>query len=405
MQVQLKTAPAPVAPSGAAALSGLSAISLGMIGLFGFLLPVMRLLDFAGGRVNASAADLLILPVLFVLRGRLLHTGSLGYWLLALWTANLVSWALSISLLAPNVFQRQCITLATCYLYALAGYVIGRGSRSRDALVRGLLWSAIPMAGYGIIAFFVQRPDWFFDSDGTRVAGTFGDANAFPIYLAVVLPLVASAGIGWLTIPVFIGAGVVSFSRSGLAALGASLGLGMAYLGLKRYLLVVIGCVAIFLAVYSAATRMTTVGRRLANYQGSLEERQSLWNRAFEVASRHPVFGIGKGNWEEASRSRILPHNTFLSVMADGGLVGFGIFMIPIGVWVVRGLRRPAARPWAIAVCAGMVGGLAVSLDNFRPFWLVIGVLAAQLSLGAGYRAVAAPARARGRSPLNRHWS
>jgi len=116
------------------------------------------------------------------------------------------------------------------------------------------------------------------------------------------------------------------------------------------------------------------------------------------------VLGVGKGNWEAASGSHTLPHNTFLSVMADGGVIGLAAFIIPIGIWVVRGLRRASARPWAIAVVAGLVGGLAVSLDNFRPFWLAIGALVAQLSLAASYRATAVAARAGARSPLDRHW-
>lgn len=402
MPVQTPTAPAPALSVISPPAARLGAVSLAIIGLFGFLLPVMRLVDFAGGRVNAAAADLLILPVLFLVRGRLLRTGTLGYWLFGLWMANVVSWTLSASVLTVTVLQRECIKLAFCYLYALAGFAIGRELRSRDALVRGVLWSAIPLAAYGIVAFFTRRPDWYFDSE--RVAGTLGDANAFGIYLGMTLPLLPAAGVGWLVLPVFIGAGLVSFSRTGLAAIGGALGLNMLRLGIRRYLIVVTACVAVFLAIYWIAITTTKVGKRIANYQKSFEERQSLWGLATEVTADHPVFGIGKGNWEAVSGSHTLPHNTFLSVMADGGLVGFAVFMIPITVWVARGLRRPAARAWAIAVFAGMVGGLAVSLDNFRPFWLAVGVLAAVLSATGSYQGTVAAARAGIRSPRNRHW-
>jgi O-antigen ligase len=402
MPVQVPTAPITVLPATPRAAARLSAVSLAVIGAFGFVLPVMRLVDFAGGRVNASAADLLVLPVLFLVRGRLLKTGALGYWLFGLWMINLVSWTLSVSMLTLTVLQRECMKLAFCYIYALAGFAIGRELRSRDALVKGILWSAIPLAAYGIVAFFTRRPDWYFDS--SRVAGTFGDANAFGIYLGMLLPLVGSAGPGWMIMPLFIGAGVVSFSRTGLAAIGSSLALNWLHLGVKRYLLVAAGCIAVFLAVYTIAINTTTVGKRLANYHSSLEERQSLWGRAAEVTARHPLFGIGKGNWESVSGSHTLPHNTFLSLTADGGLIGLAVFLIPVAVWVGRGLRRPAARAWAIAVFAGMVGGLAVSLDNFRPFWLAVGMLAAVLSATGSYQGTAAAARAGIHSPRNRHW-
>ncbi|MCJ7795473.1 MAG: hypothetical protein MUQ56_01665, partial [Thermoleophilia bacterium] len=91
-------------------------------------------------------------------------------------------------------------------------------------------------------------------------------------------------------------------------------------------------------------------------------------------------------------------------LFADGGLIGLAVLLIPVGVWVGRGLRRPAARAWAIAVFAGLVGGLAVSLDNFRLFWLAVGVLAAVLSATASYQGTAAAARAGIHSPRNRHW-
>ena len=389
----------PTAPRQAARLS---AFSLVVIGLFGFLLPIMWIIDLAGGQVNTCAADLLILPVLFLLRGRLLKSGSLGYWIFALWMINVVSWALSASLLSSMTLVRECLKLGTCYLYAFAGFTVGRDGRTTNAFVRGICWSAIPMAAVGIFAFFTHQPSWFI-SDKVRVAGTLGDPNAFGIYLGIVLPLVASAGIGWLTIPLFIGAGVVSLSRTGLAVIGAALGLNLLHLGWRRYLLVAAAGIFVFVTIYGIVSA-TRYGQRVAKYQNSLEERQNLWSLAAGVIADHPVLGVGKGNWEVASGSRILPHNTFLSVMVDGGIVGFTVFIIPIALWVARGIRRAAARPWAIAVFCGRVGGLAISLDNFRPFWLAIGVLVAQLGSGQTYQGAVAAARAGVRSPLNRHW-
>jgi O-antigen ligase len=175
---------------------------------------------------------------------------------------------------------------------------------------------------------------------------------------------------------------VVSFSRTGLAALTSSLALSLLHLGLRRYLLVAIACVVVFLGVYGFASQ-TTVGKRIANYHGSLEGRTSLWAAAAETVAEHPLLGVGKGNWQAASGRQSLPHNTVLTLMVDGGLVGFAVFMVPLAVWVWRGMRRASTRRWAIAVLIGLVGGLAVSLDNFRLFWVAVGVLAAQLTLAS----------------------
>ncbi|MBN1460717.1 MAG: O-antigen ligase family protein, partial [Armatimonadetes bacterium] len=212
----------------------------------------------------------------------------------------------------------------------------------------------------------------------SRVAGTLGDANAFGIYLGMMLPLLTSLRIAWAAIPLFIGATVVSFSRTGLVSVSASLMLSLANLGLRRYLLVVLACAIVFVGVWGVASS-TTVGKRVANYQDTLETRQGLWTLAAEVTMQHPLLGIGKGNWNAVTGRKTLPHNTFLSVMVDGGLFGFAIFLVPLTVWLWRGARSPRARPWAIAVFIGLVGGLAVSLDNFRPFWVAVGVLVAVL--------------------------
>ncbi len=358
----------------------LGALSLGLIGLFGLALPVMWMVEVAGGQLNTCAADLFILPVLLILRGRLVKVGSLGYWILALWTINVISWAFSASLLDFVMFLRECVKLATCFLYAFAGFAIARDARGSNAFVKGMVWSGIILAAVGIFAFFSRQPAWFLD-EGDRVSGTYDDPNAFAIYLSMVLPLAASVGIGWTVIPLFIGAALVSFSRTGLAAMGASVLLNSLTVGLKRFLLVAVAGAFIFLTLYGIAISTTRVGRRVAKYEKSLETRKSLWSLATEVVAEHPAIGIGKGNWEEASGSHILPHNTFLSVMVDGGIIGFAVFIIPIFVWVGRGLRQPAARRWAIVVFVGLVGGLAVSLDNFRPFWLGIGALVAQLAI------------------------
>jgi O-antigen ligase len=367
-------------PAAARPAARLRSPVLALVLLLGFALPVMRLLAFSGGRVNACAADVLLIPVLIALRGQWLRSGGLGAWVLALWLVNLVSWGLSISVLSSQTFLRESLKLITCYLYALAGFGIGRDSRTESALVKGLVLSALLMAAVGISAFFTRVPRSFIVD--ARVAGTLGDPNAFGIFLAMVLPLAASLRVAWLAIPLFIGAGVVSFSRTGLTAIISSLGLSLLNLGLRRYLMVAIACAVVFVGVYGAASQ-TTVGKRIANYEGSLEGRKELWSLAAETVATHPLLGVGKGNWRFASGRRTLPHNTFLSVMVDGGLIGFAVFIIPLLVWLARGVRRTVTRPWTIAVLIGLVGGLAVSLDNFRLFWVAVGVLVAQLMIGA----------------------
>ena len=80
------------------------------------------------------------------------------------------------------------------------------------------------------------------------------------------------------------------------------------------------------------------------------------------------------------TRRRDVAHNTFLQVIAEVGFVGFLVFVAPLAFWLGAGAKRRATRPWAIALFIGLVGGLAISLDNFRLFWLAVGVLVAKLA-------------------------
>ncbi len=57
---------------------------------------------------------------------------------------------------------------------------------------------------------------------------------------------------------------------------------------------------------------------------------------------------------------------------------------VPLFYQLALGLRRPDTRLWAVPLAVALLGGLAVSFDNFRPFWLVAGLLSGRLSLPPG---------------------
>jgi O-antigen ligase len=358
--------------------ASLATLQLGLVWLFGFVLPVMKIFDVAGTRINLSTADLLVVPILLITHKYWLRGGNLVFWLFALWIVNLFSWALALDKLTLIIFLRECFKIATCYIYAIIGLGLGREARTRDALVRGMVFSAIPIALVTMLTFFTRRPAYFFD--GVRVAGTFGDANAPGIYLGMVTPLMGFVRFAWLALPLFIGATVMTFSRSGLVALATAVVLNLTRLKPRQSITAIIACAFFGMAIYGITFNTTKVGRRIADYQGSLGERQGLWSLALQITAEYPLLGVGRGNWEAVSGSRVLPHNTFLSIMADTGLLGFAIFLLPVLAWLARGARGANTRPWAIAVFVGLVGGLAVSLDNFRPFWMAVGVLVAQLA-------------------------
>lgn len=67
---------------------------------------------------------------------------------------------------------------------------------------------------------------------------------------------------------------------------------------------------------------------------GSLGDRTNRWRAAFDIFFSSPIFGVGEGAYKNIT-SRIYgfsgsPHNSFLQIMAYGGVVGLFLFLIPI---------------------------------------------------------------------------
>jgi O-antigen ligase len=348
--------------------------------LVGALLPIQQRYDMMGSSVNFCAADLVIVPAALLLGRRCLHTGKLGWWVFALWSVNLLAWVGSLSLLSGQIFVREAAKIATCYLFAVVGYGIGTTQQGERTLVKGMMFASIPIAAIALQAFVTHVPESFIP-DG-RVTGSFTDPNAFACFLALLITLVMSLRVDLLAIPLFIGAGVVTFSRTGLAGIAVALLLGATHARMRRYLpvlvLAVVGAGAVF--VWTTTTVGSSLGGRVMDYGDTLDTRVMLWNRALEVVSAHPVIGIGRGAWDAISGVSNIPHNTLLSVAADTGLIGLAIFLLPLLLWLGRGMWRRPTRPWAIVLFINLLGGMAVSFDNYRPFWLATGVLVAQLA-------------------------
>ncbi len=352
--------------------------ALVLIGLLGAVLPIQWFVMIAGTKVNFCAGDFVMFPLAVLLCRRWIRAAGIGRWVFALWIVNLISWMGALDILTADALFREFMKITTCYLFALTGYAIGSHPRSERALVYGAIGSSLPICVIAIQSFFTMVPKSFIP-DG-RVSGPFTDPNAFACYLAMMIALVMSLRIDLFAIPLLLGAALVTFSRSGLTGVAVSLLLGLTHARIQRYLpMIVIAAVAV--AITWSYLWGFQVGYRVMQYQASLDERKDLWNRGLEVASTHPLIGIGRGNWEIVSGQHTLPHNTLLSVASDIGLVGVVVFFLPLLVWLFRGMKRRETRAWATTLLLSLLTGVAISLDNFRPFWLFVGVLVAQINM------------------------
>ena len=85
--------------------------------------------------------------------------------------------------------------------------------------------------------------------------------------------------------------------------------------------------------------RLFTIIHTEKDTTGSAQEREGELMRALEVASRHPIIGIGLNNYPVYSNHAIRAHNSFLELAAELGVVGLIAYLILIFVPLKR-LKR-----------------------------------------------------------------
>ncbi len=132
---------------------------------------------------------------------------------------------------------------------------------------------------------------------------------------------------------------------------------------------------------------------------GSLERRQYTYGVGITIWSEAPVIGVGLGNWSyrrflsDPVRSVAVPHNSYLKVLAEGGIVTLLLYLSLFYV-TVRQLNaivsHPGAMAWAradgidwlvhatrISILTFLVFSLFADLFDLIFFYFLIGLAAA----------------------------
>jgi O-antigen ligase len=133
----------------------------------------------------------------------------------------------------------------------------------------------------------------------------------------------------------------------------------------------------------------------LAQYPGrlfNLNGRDRLWQSCLDQVHANPMFGQGLGAAERGAYHD-LPHNEYLRLLVDGGLVGAGLYAGAALLWGRRVLRliRPGERSFACALFLAL--GVFALTDNvlLMPAGLLPFFYLAVMRIG--------PARVAGRKP------
>ncbi len=254
-----------------------------------------------------------------------------------------------------------------------------------------------------------------------RIAGPVGDPNFFAQILVIVVPLVVA--LAWtetsrryralaLACVALVVAGIVcTYSRGGGLALCVVLGLSLLDRRIDRRYLAMAGAgLAVLLILLPAdfTRRLGTVSTILPGHETTLRpdssfELRKLWvQTAWHIFLDHPLAGVGGGNYaayyDEYSATvgsvnrefdRVgmahYPHNLYLEVAAETGLVGvvvFGFVLLTCFVTLARARRAfltardermaALARATAIALTGYLVSSLFLHGAFQRYLWLLL---------------------------------
>jgi len=293
-----------------------------------------------------------------------------------------------------------------------------RNHLGTTALETGVTIAAAAVITMGSLQFAGLWPlPWW--PGGDRCSATFGNVNMAAQFVGLaVLVRLSRPGVprgapaaGFMTEALAAG-GLAYVYLAATRSVGLALGVAMLFLASvrrlppARFLRVAAGAVALVFLVLHPWTGDR--GRARAELRASKDQtvhmRVAVWSDTLDLIHDHP-FGVGAGSFEPAfipyalgGRSRPdermvyrSPHNEYLRVLAEHGLIGAGL-LATLLVLLVRELHRsPLIARWRsdAGVLIGSCGAfLAVEAFFQFPFEMAVPALLASVLLGLAWACV-----------------
>ncbi len=261
------------------------------------------------------------------------------------------------------------------------------------------------IAGEALTSLYVIRE--FQASAGTNLRPGYiaGDANYFATCLLLVLPMTAffvkMKGSPWkryfcvASLLVMLVAFTLASSRGGLVGLCVVIVYMMVYSRQLRGAAIAIGILLLPMLLFSPASPLLRMLHpSYGDYVGA-QVRREFWSVGLDMISKHPLTGIGLGNFTAQSVSEVaegfkgIACNTFLEVAAELGIPGFLAYCAVLGAALFSAgrLRREGKKTDDLrlqyvgqAMQAGLLGFAAaavfVSAEYQKPFWIVTALTA-----------------------------
>jgi len=366
-----------------------------------FIIPWEALITLEGSRTLARIIGLLVLA--FWVGGlvtkdkvRKLHPFHLAACLFVVWSAVSILWSVDA--------DRTAIRIST-YFQVLGLTVILWDLYTTPAALRAGL-QAYVLGGYVAVSNTVYNYLTSTSSTYHRYTTTGSDPNYNGLIIALAIPvawhLAVSGGdskkdyvlrvLNYAYLPAATFAILLTASRSSVVFLLPAFLFVVASLSqLKLFARVSIFVVIIYalftvqaLAPQSSFQRLSTTEDSIA--EASFGGRGDLWRGGIEIFLEHLLLGTGSGTFDTAARQVFYtdrdPHNTFVSVLVEVGIIGFVLFIFMLGMAVRAVMHQPrwVSRMWLTVFLIGALGCFINTMENRKPFWLLLSLMV----VGAG---------------------
>jgi len=325
------------------------------------------------------------------------------------------------------------LTIVRYASYLLLALVVSVGAQ--DARFRRLLLWVIALSGAATVVLaysqFLNPPPlipgeaYLGEDIKTRVAGTFYNSNFYAEYLVLLAGVVIALfltekGRGRIIAGALGIAGAVAlfltYTRGSWIALLAGLIVLILLTDIRYLALLAAAGAAAVVAVPGVLTRLSasTANEKTASF------RLGLWKVAGETIKRHPILGVGIGDFLVGYREVVTTrpdlyvgylgfgaHNAYFALAAEIGVLGGLAFLVLTVVYATKGLFvatradvSDEVRYCALGLSVGLIGFVVNTFtsNTFQHpqaavfFWIIAGIVA---GLGAGvWRSEVRPQRA-----------
>lgn len=310
------------------------------------------------------------------------------------WGAVSVAWARDL-----QQFETRTITNVQLVVFVLLCWQVLESERALTMVLVGFVAGCLGAVADVWRAYLAGEAigDQMYEG-GTRFAADSFDPNDMGVTLAIGIPMAAYLALAGgrrarLLVLGYIPLGASAILLSG--SRGSTVTGAVAILGVLIWLtrrsraafvlagvLVVAGLVVAWHVVPEETWARILTLREQITVGGTAGDRVQVWRAGLAVFAHHPLVGVGAGGFPAAVFPAlgilIQAHSTLLSIAAELGLVGLGLWGGAIAA-ILLGLLRTGGdqRRFGLALLATwMVGSASLTWEHRKTTWLVLLVCA-----------------------------